>query len=77
MKDHEANFLNNPKSRQINTKKSETGKSFKQLLEVINSEVQSKAALNQRQNILTLISCFNIIEDKNKHKFKEHDLIDF
>ena len=77
IKDHKANFQNNPKVRMINPSKPEIGQISKQHLEKINKIVRSKTGLKQWQNPDQVIDWFESIERKKSHSFIKFDVINF
>ena len=77
LKDHKANFLNDPTTRLINPAKNEIGRISKQILDQINSKLCEILKLNEWKNTASLINWFKKIESKNSHKFLMFDIKDF
>ena len=77
LKDHKANFRNNPTSRLINPCKSEIGKISKQILDRINTSIRESTPLQQWRNTKDAITWFNQIENKRTHSFITFDICDF
>ena len=77
VKDHKAQFMNNPKFRVINPTKSELGMvSMKMLAEIILS-VKTKAQLLQFKNADSTIDWFSKLERKEKLHFIQFDVVNF
>lgn len=77
LKDHKENFLNDPKCRLINPAKTELGHISKSFLERIVADVTRSTGFNQWRNTSTVISWFNNIPEKPRHRFVKFDICDF
>ena len=77
LKDHKANFQNNPKVRLLNPTKCQIGKISKKLLERIVKQLRSKLKLNQWQNTDAVIEWFKGLSDKKRKRFIQFDLESF
>ena len=77
LKDHKANFENNPKCRLINPAKSEIGRISKIFIESANSKIREKSKLLQWRDSSSVINWFNDIKEKNKCCFVQFDIADF
>ena len=64
LKDHKANFLNNPKIRQLNPAKNELGRISKAILDKINLNLRNATKVNQWKNPNDVISWFKSIKNK-------------
>ena len=82
LKDHKADFENNPKCRLINPAKSSLGKVSKSILDNINKIIRQKTQASQWRNSTDVISWFKSIPCKEKkilhilwhHRFLPLDL---
>ena len=77
LKDHKANFENNPKVRLINPAKNEIGRISKAILDKINKNLKNIMKVNQWKDSSEVITWFKQIDDKSKHKFIIFDIKDF
>ena len=64
LKDHKANFLNNPKTRLLNPAKNELGRISKAILNKINLNLRNITKVNQWKNTNDVISWFKSIGNK-------------
>ena len=77
LKDHKANFLNNPKTRLLNPAKNELGRISKAILDKINLNLRNATKVNQWKNTSDVISWFKSIKNKQNCKFISFDIKDF
>ena len=77
LKDHQENFMNNPKCRVLNPTKSELGKVSKQMLEKIISTVKTKSQLQQWKNTDSVINWFSELKNKKRLTFIQFDVVNF
>ena len=77
LKDHKANFLNNPKTRLLNPAKKELGRISKAILDKINLNLRNATKVNQWKNTNDVISWFKSIKNKQNCKFISFDIKDF
>ena len=77
LKDHEENFLNNPKTRLLNPAKNELGRISKAILDKINLNLRNTTKTNQWKNTNDLISWFKSIKNKQNCTFISFDIKDF
>jgi len=77
IKDHKANYITNPTCRLINPTKPEIGRVSKQLLDRINSTINSKLGLNQRKSTSAVLYWFNNLTTTNRHSFIVFDIVEF
>ena len=77
LKDHKANFLNNPKTRLLNPAKNELGRISKAILDKINLNLRNATKVNQWKNTNDVISWFKSIKNKKNCKFISFDIKDF
>lgn len=77
LKDHKANFTNNPSCRLINPTRSEIGKISKQLLDRINKQIAATLKLNQWRNTSSVLDWFSNIANKSECSFIVFDVVDF
>ena len=77
LKDHKENFRSHPICRLINPSKSEIGIISKQILDRINSEVQTATKVNQWKNTTAVINWFNKTETKQNSTFITFDVVNF
>ena len=77
LKDHKANFQNDPKCRLINPAKSEIGIISKHYLELINNKIREKTQMNQWRNTKSVIEWFKAIKNKSKSSFIKFDIVEF
>ena len=77
MKDHRANFLNNPETRLLNPTKNELGRISKAILDKINLNLRNATKVNQWKNTNDVISWFKSIKNKQNCKFISFDIKDF
>ena len=77
LKDHKANFQNDPKCRLINPAKSEIGTITKHYLKLINNKTREETQMNQCLNIKSVIEWFKAIKNKNKSSFIKFDIVEF
>ena len=64
LKDHKANFLNNPTTRLINPAKNEIGRITKQILDQINSKLCEILKVNEWKNTSSVTNCFKKLKVK-------------
>ena len=77
LKDHKANFRNNPSCRLINPAKSDIGQISKQILERINRKIMAKSKLNQWKSTNDVLKWYNNIPNKQMHSFICFDIVEF
>ena len=77
LKDHKANFINNPTVRLINPAKNEVGRISKVILDKINNKLRDTLQVNQWKSTASVINWFRNIKEKNLHKFIIFDIKDF
>ena len=77
VKDHKANYQNNPTCRLINPSKAEIGKISQKITRKINSIVREKTGFKQWQNTGAVINWFKNIENKKNKKFIVFDVVNF
>ena len=77
LKDHKANFQNDPKCRLINPAKSEIGIISKHYLELINNKIRGKIQMNQWRHTKSVIEWFKAIKNKSESSFIKFDIIEF
>ena len=77
LKDHKANFQNNPKVRLLNPAKNEIGRISKSILDKINNALKTDLNINQWKNTAEVIEWFRAIPNKKQHKFIIFDIKDF
>ena len=77
LKDHKADFINNPKCRLINPAKPELGKASKQILENVNKIVRQATKVNQWHNSDDVINWFKNIHNKKDCTFIQFDIEKF
>ena len=77
LKDHKDNFYNNPQCRLINPTKLEIGIISKNILDKINTRIQSSTGLQQWHNTKSVLSWFKNITNKKSCKFFKFDIIQF
>ena len=77
LKDHKENFANNPQVRLLNPTKPELGRISKQKLAVIVQEVKEKSGLTQWRSDTSAIRWFEQLEDKERLRFIEFDIMSF
>ena len=77
LKDHKANFLNNPKTRLLNPAKNELGRISEAILDKINLNLRNATKVNQWKNTYDVISWFKSIKNKKNCKFISFDIKDF
>ena len=70
LKDHKPNFLNNMRTRLLNTAKNKLGRITKVLLDKINLNLRNGAKVNQWKSTSDVISLFKSI--KIKHYYFMH-----
>jgi len=74
---HKANCITNPTCRLINPTKPEIGRVSKQLLDKINSMINSKLGLNQWKSTSAVLHWFNNLTTTNRHFFIVFDIVEF
>ena len=77
LKDHKENFQNNPQSRLLNPTKPEIGKISMKILDNIVKSIRSKKNLTQWTNTKDVINWFKSIENKQRMKFIQFDIVSF
>ena len=77
IKDHKANYQNNPTCRLINPSKPEIGRISQQITKRINSIVREKTGFKQWQNTGSVINWFKNIQNKSNNKFIQFDVVNF
>ena len=76
-KDHKENFQTNPKTRLINTTKTEVGKISKQMLSKKVAEIRRKSKLVQWKNSYSVVDWFKKLENKEKAHFIVFDIVNY
>ena len=74
LKDHKANFLNNPKARLLNPAKNELGRISKAILDKIKINLRNATNVNQWKNSNDVISWFVSIKNMQNCKFISFDI---
>ena len=77
LKDHKANFQNDPKCRLINPSNSEIGIISKHYVELINNKIREKTQMSQWCNTKSVTEWFKAIKNKNESSFIKFDIIEF
>ena len=77
LKDHKANFENNPKCRLINPAKSNIGKISKIKLQQINKNIRNATGLIQWRNTSSTLEWFKKLENKDGLEFIQLDIVNF
>ena len=77
IKDHKANYQNNPTCRLINPSKPEIGRISQQITKRINYIVREKTGFKQWQNTGSVINWFKNIQNKSNNKFIQFDVVNF
>ena len=77
LKDHKANFRNNPSFRLISPTKSEIGIIRKQILDKINKSIVNQTGVHQWKNTRAALKWFNNIPNKQEHSFIAFDIVNF
>ena len=77
LKDHKANFENNPTFRLINPTKPETGHISKKILQNIVSVLRTKTGFNQWEDSFAAIQWFNTVKVYPNGRFIQFDIKDF
>ena len=77
LKDHKANFNNNPTVRLINPAKKRIGCVSKAILDTGNKNIREALGLNQWRNTDTLIDWFKCIRNKRLCKFVKFHIKQF
>ena len=77
LKDHKENFNNKPQVRLLNPTKCELGRISKRMLERIVKQLRKKLKLKQLQNTDSVIEWFKTLDNKEKLRFIQFDIVSF
>jgi len=77
LKEHKENVHTNPKTRLINTTKTEVGEISKQILSKKVAEIRRKSKLVQWKNSYSVVDWFKRLENKEKSHFLVFDIVNY
>ena len=77
LKDHKENFQNNPTSRLLNPTKPEIGKIAMKIIDSAVKAIRNKSKLVQWTNTKEVTDWFSSIDNKQRYKFIQFDIVSF